>query len=423
MRRGSSGKRMTEVGKQAMNKKWIWAGVVAAIVLAPLILNAVRGEKAKAVEVERVALRELTPTILASGALTYESQVTLTPEVSGKVKEILVAEGETVKQGQLLMRLDPEASLAEIAQIEAAIRQSALNIERQQVNRDTTFAKWKRYEALREQGLVDQNAYEELASQKDLAEVQLKSSREEYKQTEARLAQARDRLAKTEIRSPLAGKVTAIFIKVGETAVPSVTSIAGSQLMQVADTTRVYAEINVDETDIARVRVGSHAKVVPAAFPDKSLEGAVDQVAIWPRQTQGSQNKSYPVKIRLAATNEFAFHPGMSCRAEVMTRPATDERVLAVPVQAVKYEESENKNDKAKTSVFIVKDSRVVKRNVETGTADDTYIEVTKGLKADEEVVIGPAKTLNFLRDGEKVAATMKEEEIETKTAGTAAGK
>jgi HlyD family secretion protein len=402
-----------------MNRKWIVIGLVAALIVGGVGIKLIRGQPAKAVEVERVALRELAPTILASGALTYESQVNLTPEVSGKVKEILVAEGDAVKEGQLLMRLDPEASLAEIAQIDAAIRQSALNIERQQVNRDTTFAKWKRYEALREQGLVDQNAYEELASQKDMAEVQLKVSREEYKQTEARLAQARDRLAKTEIRSPLAGKVTAIFIKVGETAVPSVTSIAGSQLMQVADTTSVYAEINVDETDIARIRVGSQAKVVPAAFPDKSLEGTVDQVAIWPRQTPGSQNKSYPVKIRLAASSEFAFHPGMSCRAEVLTRPASDERALAVPVQAVKYEEAGNKNDKAKTSVFVVTADRVAKRSVETGTADDEYIEITKGLNADEEVVIGPAKTLNFLRDGEKVAATVKE--VEGKSGGTAA--
>jgi len=406
-----------------MNRKWIIVGLVAALVVVPVGIKLVRGQPPKPVEVERAALRELAPTILASGALTYESQVNLTPEVSGKVKEILVDEGDTVKPGQLLMRLDPEASLAEIAQIDAAIRQSALNIERQQVNRDTTFAKWKRFEALRAQGLVDQNAYEELVSQKDLAEVQLKSSREEYKQTEARLAQAKDRLAKTEIRSPLAGKVTAIFIKEGETAVPSVTSIAGSQLMQVADTTSVYAEINVDETDIARVRVGSQAKVVPAAFPDKSLEGTVDQVAIWPRQTPGSQNKSYPVKIRLAANSTVAFHPGMSCRAEVLTRPASDELTLAVPVQAVKYEEAASKTESAKTSVFVVADNRVSKRSVETGTADDDYIEITKGLKADEEVVVGPAKTLNFLRDGEKVAATPKEvePEIDVNSAGTAA--
>jgi HlyD family secretion protein len=382
----------------------------------------VRGEKAKEVEIERVAMRVLTPSILASGSLTYESQVTLTPETAGRVKEILVNEGDIVKQGQLLLRLDPEASLAEIAQIEAAIRQSTLNIERQQVTRDVQMTKWKRYEALRAQGLIDANAYDEVVSQKDLADVQLRSSHEEFKQTEARLAQAKERLAKTEIRSPLAGKVTAIFIKAGETAIPSATSIAGSTLMQVADTTSVYAEVNIDETDIARIKVGAEANIVPAAFPDKSLQGTVEQVAIWPRQTVGGQNKSYPVKIRLAASNEFAFHPGMSCRAEVLTRNSTDERSIAVPVQAVKYEEAENKTDKAKTSVFVVKDGRAMKRSVDTGTADDSHIEITKGLAADEDVVVGPARTLHFLRDEERVAA-IKPEAEGSAGAAVAAGK
>jgi HlyD family secretion protein len=392
-----------------MNKKWIVIGLISAAVIVPLGLKLTRGSPDKKVEIERVSLRVLTPTILASGALTYESQVTLTPEVSGRVKEILVEEGEMVKKSQLLLRLDPESSLAEIAQIEAAIRQSQLNIERQQVSRDTQYAKWKRNESLREQGLlaITADQFDDLVSQRDLAEVQLKSSREEYKQTEARLAQSKDRLAKTEIRAPLAGKVTAIFIKAGETAVPSVTSIAGSQLMQVADTTSVYAEINIDETDIARVKVGAQAKIVPAAFPDVSLEGAVDQVAIWPRQSGGGQNKSYPVKIRLAATDKIAFHPGMSCRAEVMANKASDKPGLAVPVQAVKYEESENKTEKSKTSVFVVKDKRVVKRDVETGTADDTYIEITRGLSNDEEIVVGPVKTLQFLRDGERIDAKL----------------
>lgn len=388
-----------------MNKKWIAIGTVAAVLVATVGIKIATRDTSKKVEVERVTMRVLTPSILASGALTYESQVTLAPEIAGRVKEILVEEGDIVKQGQLLLRLDPEASLAEIAQIQAVIRQSALNIERQQVTRDTQNTKWKRFEALKERGLIDANQFDDVVSQKDLAEVQLKSSREEYKQQEARLDQAKERLSKTEIRSPIGGKITAIFIKAGETAVPSATSIAGSTLMQVADTTSVYAEINIDETDVARVKAGAEAKIVPAAFPDKSLLGQVEHVAIWPRQS-GNQNKSYPVKVRLLPSEEFTFHPGMSCRAEIMTRQASAEKSIAVPVQAVKYEEADKKNDKAKTSVFVVKDGKVAKRDVETGTADDSYIEVVKGLQSDEQVVVGPAKTLHFLRDGERVAIT-----------------
>jgi HlyD family secretion protein len=388
-----------------MNKKWIAIGAIAALILLPVTIKLIRGDAEKQVDVESVSMRTLTPSILASGQLTYESQVTLTPEISGRVKEILVEEGQLVKEGQLLLRLDPEAARADIAQTEAALRQAALNIERQTVNRDAQVVKWKRNELLKEKGLIDASMFDDLVTQKDMAEVELRSSREEYKQTEARLAQARERLAKTETRSPISGKVTAIFIKVGETAIPSATgsSLAGSTLLQVADTTSVYAEINIDETDVARVKVGADAKIVPAAFPDKTIQGKVEHVAIWPKQTTG-QSKIYTAKIRLTAEPGVTFHPGMSCRAEVLTNQANDERIVAVPVQAVKYEESDKKNEKSKTSVFVFEDGRVTKRAVATGTADDNYIAITKGLEQNEQIVVGPTKTLNFLRDGERVA-------------------
>jgi HlyD family secretion protein len=235
--------------------------------------------------------------------------------------------------------------------------------------------------------------------------VELDTSRAMLRQTEAQMKEAREQLAKTEIRSPIAGKVTAIFIKAGETAVPSAMSIAGSDLMTVADTGSLYAEVNVDETDVARVGVGQSAKIVPAAFPDKSWAGSVEQVAISPRQSVG-QGKSYPVKIRLAAVEDMQFHPGMSCRAEISTHRENADKVVAVPVQAVRYEEAEEKQAKAKASVFVIVDGRAKKRDVETGTADDAYIEISRGLKEQEVIVTGPAKTLRFLRDGERITVS-----------------
>jgi HlyD family secretion protein len=144
---------------------------------------------------------------------------------------------------------------------------------------------------------------------------------------------------------------------------------------------------------------------VPAAFPDKTLQGTVEQVAIAPRQ-QAGQNKSYPVRIRLTNTAGVIFHPGMSCRAEVLTGSLADDKVLAVPVQALRYEDNPDKSAKAEkslASVFVHDGSRAVKRAVSTGTADDSYIAVTAGLKEGERVIVGPAKTLLFLLDGEKV--------------------
>jgi HlyD family secretion protein len=187
--------------------------------------------------------------------------------------------------------------------------------------------------------------------------------------------------------------------------VPSFSGIAGSTLVDVADTTSIDAEINVDETDIARVKVGADARVVPAAFPDKTLLGKVDQVAIAPRQ-QAGQSKSYPVRIRLTNTSDVIFHPGMSCRAEVLTKADSDAKALAVPVQALRYEDNPDKSsaaEKSLASVFVYDAGKATKRTVTTGTADDSYIAITTGLKEGEQVIVGPAKTVLFLVDGEKV--------------------
>ncbi|MDF3020940.1 MAG: efflux transporter periplasmic adaptor subunit [Steroidobacteraceae bacterium] len=393
-------------------KQWIVLGAIAALIVVPVGLKLARKDAGKMVDIEQVSLRALAPTVLASGSLTYESQVTLAPEVTGRVTEILVEEGDQVKREQLLMRLDPRAPRAAIEQSEAQVRQARLSIERRQVDFDTLVARTKRFEALRAQGMVDINSLEELVSARNLAEVDLRTSREQLSQALAQLRQAQEQLAKTEIRSPLDGKVTAIYVKVGQTAVPSFSGIAGSILIDVADTASIDAEIHVDETDIARVRVGAQARVVPAAFPDKTLTGTVDQVAIAPRQQPG-QNKSYPVRIRLTNTQGVTFHPGMSCRAEVLTGSLVDEKVLAVPVQALRYEDNPDKSSKSEksiASVFIFDGGRAIKRAVSTGTADDTYIAVTTGLKEGDQVVVGPAKTLLFLLDGEKVGLNVKAE-------------
>ena len=384
-------------------RKWIVIAGVVLVIAVPVTLSLVRGGEAKQVEIESASMRAISPSILASGTLAYESEVRLVPEIVGRVLKIGVTEGDIVKSGDLLVQLDPATSLAEIAQLEAAQRQSHLNIERQRVTLDQQNAKWRRYQSLRESGIVDANTYEEIAAQRELARVELDTSNEMLGQTQAQLKQARERLAKTEIRAPMGGKVTAVFIKAGETAVPSAMSIAGSDLMVLANTASMYAEVNVDEADVARVDVGQGASIVPAAFPDKSWKGTVEQVAISPK-TQTGQSKTYLVRIRLEE-QQPRFRPGMSCRAEIATRAADAAAILAVPVQAIRYEDSDDVTKKsAKASVFVAQDGRAHKRSVDTGTADDAYIEIVKGINAGEQIVTGPAKILRFVQEGDRVA-------------------
>jgi HlyD family secretion protein len=375
-------------------------GVVVAVVL--LVVAQRRGGDVKRIEIGVVEERVITPTVLASGSLTYQTEVSIRTEVMGRVASLNVKEGDMVKKGDVLLRLDPATLQAQVDALEAGLRQSRLAIERARVAAETIETKWKRYQQLRQSGVIDANTYDEVRSQRDQAQVELKASIENAAQTEAQLAQAREQLAKTVLRAPIDGRVTQLVIKLGETAVPSATSIAGSDLLTIADTSNMYAEVNVNETDVALVVPGQTAKIVPAAFPDESWEGVVETVAVSPRQVQG-QGKSYPVKIRLQATPELRFHTGMSCRAEIATRTSDAKPVPAVPVQAVKYEEGETRDEPTRASVFVIEDRRALQRPVEVGIADDAWIAVTKGVSVGERIAIGPVRELRYLRDGDRV--------------------
>jgi HlyD family secretion protein len=382
--------------------KIITVSVIVLVVAGAVALNKMRGGDVKEVEIQPVATHVITPTILASGSLTYQTEIRMVSEVIGRVKGLYVKEGDQVKQGDLLLRLDPAAVQAQVDALEAGLRQSRLAIDRQRLASETLETKWKRYQQLRQSGVIDANTYDELRSQNEQSKVELNSSMQQAMQTEAQLKQMREQLAKTELRAPISGRVTQLTIKIGETAVPSVTSIAGSDLLTIADTSNLYAEVNVNETDVARVVPGQTARIVPAAFSEQSWEGTVETVAVSPRQIQG-QGKSYPVKIRLKPSTTLQFHTGMSCRAEIATRGTNAAAVVAVPVQAVKYEESTDRDAPAKSSIFVVKEGRVKQRNVETDIADDAFISIPKGLAAGEQIVVGPARVLRFLRDNERV--------------------
>ncbi|CAG1017625.1 Macrolide export protein MacA [Burkholderiaceae bacterium] len=395
-----------------MKRKHLLFLGIALLVVALPVAKLLTADKSTEVQTESATRRTLAPTILASGTLTYESGVNLMSEVVARVDAIHAKEGDRVTRGQLLMRLDAGAVRAEIAQIEASRRQSEFGVRRQQVALDAQRAKLARYRMLREAGMVEALKFDELVTETRVGEVELATSREALKQTQAQLQQARERLAKTEIRSPIDGKVTAVYVKVGETAVPSAVSVAGSSLLALGDTNGLFAEVNIDETEIAKISVGQTARIVPAAFPDRALTGRVEHVAVSPRQPsqQGggapgaSQARAYPVKVRLQAPPDGVFFPGMSCRAEISTRREGAEPALAVPVQAVRYDREPGAAT-TQTSVLLLVNGKALRRTVEVGVADDAHIEVKRGLQAGDSVIVGPAKTLRFLKEGEPVRA------------------
>jgi HlyD family secretion protein len=299
--------------------------------------------------------------------------------------------------------------LAEVAQQEASRRNAAIAIERAQINVANQERSLERTARLYKEKYLDISKYDDAVHQLDLAKVELRASRETLEQASAMLSQSREHLAKTEVRAPIDGTVTAVPIKVGETAVASATGIAGSSLMTIADVGSIMAEVNVDEADIARVAVGQQAKVFPAAWPDQPVAGKVESVAMAPKSAMPgaqSQGRSYVVKLRLDDL-KLALRSGMTCRVEIVVGSSAARP--AVPIQAVMSEEIAGAKDKDRVRntsyVFVVQDGKVKKTTVELGLSDDANQEVTKGLAAGQTIAVGPARLLRELHDGDLVTA------------------
>jgi HlyD family secretion protein len=404
-----------------MNKKH-YVGIVAlfAILGVPVASKIFGSAEARIVQIDTARERVVRASTLASGSLSYAEQAQLSPELIGKVLQVLVKEGDQVGAGQAVLLIDDRTLRAEVAQQEAAVRMQNLKIQQQAAALAHRERQYARAQTLAESGFVTRTSFDDAQYAVQLAQLQLNESRESLDQGIAGLHQAREQLSKTVVRAPAAGTVIAVNIKVGETAVPSSIGIAGSSLLTIANTDTLLADVNVDESDIAGIRIGQQVEIRAAAFPDLIMRGEIETIPISPKRDAlagaamgSSQARSYTVKVRLQPTSGIVLRPGMSCRAEIFS--STVPRAMTVPIQAVLSAEPDEESDRsaraksadlaAEHHVFVLRDGHAYKRSVKLGVSDDSVQEIVSGLKRGERVVIGPYKDLRYLLEGEAVTA------------------
>ena len=402
-----------------MKKKLIIAGVIAAVVALGYFKQSGNSD-AISVNIAAAKVEEIKTSILASGTLIYKDQVQLRSEVIGQVSELFIEEGDNVSQDQVLMRLDQRSFNADVEQQKAYVRMQTIAIERQKKQLDNTKAKWLRNKNLYERKMIGQDAFELIDNQHDLAKIDLRSRQEALTQAQATLDKALERLEKTVFRSPIDGIATSVDIKIGETAISGTTNIAGSNLITIADPASILVEVQVDEADIANVRLNQDVDVYAVAFPDDALKGQVKTIATSAKRASNREGLSFTVKILLESDENIDVRPGMSCRAEIFTKVKGN--TIAVPIQSVIFEESEGEGSDVKvrgrrggvrigssgnstmtSHVFVLIDGKAVKRDVELGISNDELQEVTKGVDLDEDIIIGPSRLLGKLKDGDAV--------------------
>jgi HlyD family secretion protein len=408
----------TTNGKKSRKKKIIIFSILG-VVLVALALVVFMGSKKEpiiSVQTEKVSTRTITQVVTATGKIQPEVMVKISPEVSGEIVDLPVKEGDRVKKGDLLMKIKPDVYVAQRNQFSAGLLQAKAALTR-------TEPEFRRNESLYKKGLVSESEY-------DQARAAYEQSKAAYEQSKASLDQAEENLRKTTVLAPMDGTVSQLNSEKGE-RVLGTQQFQGTDVMTIADLSRMEARVDVSETDVIMVHVGDTARIAIDAFPDRKVNAVVYEIAnTATSKNSGTQEEvtNFQVKMRIV-DKDIILRPGMSMTADIETE--TKQNVLTVPIQCVttRTQKAEMKSGpaaggdqpapaasnaivsaKAKTEnkpkeiVFAVENGVAKAVPVKRGISSDQFVEISEGVKEGMEIVSGSYKAINReLEDGAKV--------------------
>jgi len=407
-------------------KKIIILSIIGAVVIVLtllVILGSIK-EPVFPVQTEKVVRRTLTQTVTATGKIYPEVQVVISPEVSGEITELPVKEGMKMKKGDLLLKIKPDIYVAERDRAVAVQTSSKASLDR-------SAAEQRRSHEMSAKGLISNSELEQANTTYQVAKAT-------HDQSDAALKQAEESLRKTTIYSPMDGTVSGLKVELGQ-RVLGTSQFQGTEVMTVADLSRMEARVDVGENDIGSISAGDTARILVDAIPEKKLTGIVYQIGNSAKtKGLGTQEEVTNFEVRLRILDkDVVLRPGMSMTATIETE--TKSNVLSVPIQSVttrspnKDKEKmggaepdemaandakmKQKNEKPKEVVFLVDNSAAKMVEVKRGISDDSYTEIVYGLQEGQQVVYGSYKSINReLEDGVKV----KVDNTKNKTAKTA---
>jgi HlyD family secretion protein len=399
-----------------------------------LIILAVIGKKqgwfGKAVTikvaVEKAELRSITETITANGKIQPEKEVKISPDVSGEIVEMNVKEGDNVTKGQLLCRIKPDTYISQRDRSMAAIssakaRQS--QTEAQFIQADLSF---KRSKQLFEEQTISKSEFEQAQASYTVAKSEVDAARFSVISAEASLKEANENLTKTTIYAPMTGTVSMLLVELGERVVGT-SMMTGTEMMRVADLSRMEARVEVNENDIVRVNLGDTALISVDAYLDHKFKGVVTEIANSAKTTgvSADQVTNFDVKIlvlagsyqKLVKAGEInPLRPGMSASVDIQTE--TRKSVLSVPIQSVTTRTDTTKmqvtasDEDIRTLIFISEGTYALAKDVKTGIQDNSFIEITSGIKEGDQVITAPFSAISKKLSDSTIIQIVKKEEL-----------
>lgn len=411
--------------------------------------NKPKGEK---VTTEKVSTRTIHETVSASGKIFPEKEIKISSDVSGEIVELQVMEGDSVRAGQLLAKINPDTYLSAVERGNASVNNARSQVGMSQAQIETSKAQIEQIEAnlanatkihnrnieLKNQGVISQADFDLSLSNVNALQANLKSSKSNLnssiqsskaaeftvKSAEASLKELRTSLSRTSIFAPSSGIISKLNVEEGERVVGTI-QMAGTEMMRIANLAEMEVQVDVSENDILRVTLGDTADIEVDAYLDKKFKGIVTEIANSASNTgattiqtlSSDQVTNFVVKIRILvetyrdmiSKGGFPFRPGMSAAVEIYTDTRSD--IISVPISAVTTREDEKKDSLVKTKsnefkeyVFLYSADTAKMVLVKSGIQDDTYIQILTGLDGGEEVITGPYATVSRkLKQGMKL--------------------
>jgi HlyD family secretion protein len=439
------------MNKNTKRLLWIAGILILALVIAAVFKKRSQGDAkvTSAVSSERT----IVETVVANGKIQPETEVIISSEVSGKILELLFKEGAKVQKGQLLAKINPDLAQAALDRAEAASNNARANeanaaarlvqARAQLRNSELSF---NRSEKLFEDGAISQSEYDNAKATFETAEAEVTAAEETVKaakfsvqSAQASVKEAADSYSRTTIVAPMDGTISRLSVEEGEQVVGAM-QMTGTEIMRVANLDVMEVLVDVNESDIVRVAFNDTATVEVDAYVNRKFKGIVTEIANSAKSTgmSADQVTNFEVKIRILQDSyadlvdpehpELSpFRPGMNATVDIIT--ARKENVVVVPIESVTTRTDTAKAEKVSavdrlvgqkaeddeepfTVVFVLTDDgRAQIQVVETGIQDDKYIEITKGIDLETEVISGPYDLVSQkLMPGDKVEAVSKED-------------
>ena len=436
-------------------KLLLYIGIIAVVLIVVLAVGKKQGwfgnEGFLKVAVETGIERDIVEIITANGKIQPETEVVISPDVSGEIVDLVVKEGDEVVKGQYLLKIKPEAYQMARNRAEASLNNARARQKQSEAQLELASLDYKRNSKLFEEDAISKSEFDQSLTTYNSALAEKEAAQFSVMSAQATLDEANESLTKTSIYAPMAGTISSLSVELGERVVGT-SMMSGTEMLRIADLNRMEVEVEVNENDIVRVANLDTALIEVDAYPDTRFKGVVTEIPV-SANTLGvttDQVTNFMVKILLLAesyedkiseSNPYPLRPGMSATADIQT----DRRagIYSIPIQAVttrmdttgvseKREEQRidqvssdgtvssetipvetaSGGDEPMVVVFTVSEGKAWMKEVKTGIQDNAYIEITEGLSPDEEIIVSPYSAISRQLKNDMPVEVVTEDEL-----------